>query len=350
MSQDTDLIHAAPVNRDDAPVLVEATRGPIAESRHRGIAVIADAKGRVLRHWGDFERPVYPRSAIMPLQAIPLVESGAADAHGVGDVELALACASHSGEPAHVERVSAWLARIGCTVDDLECGAHPPYDAAAAEALRRDGAEPTALHNNCSGKHAGFLTTALHNGEPTDGYRHFRHPVQQRILGVLEQMTGQDLSAAPRGLDGCSIPTIAVPLGGLAVAMARVADPTGLPDRRAEAVLRIRRAWGAQPYFVAGSGRFDTEIITATAGRALVKFGAEGVYCGCLPEQGLGIAVKIDDGAERASRVAMIALLRHAGALDDEAANALAAFARPAITSRRGFDAGEIRPAAALDA
>ncbi|NNG04311.1 MAG: asparaginase [Inquilinus sp.] len=333
-----------------SPLLVEVTRGPIAESLHRGVAAIADASGKLLGTWGDVGRPVYPRSAIKSLQAIPLVESGAADAFGLGDEELALACASHGGELAHTERVSAWLERIGCSAADLECGSHAPTCAPAAAALVRAGTEPTPLHNNCSGKHTGFLTTARHLGEPTEGYRLFEHPVQQRVLGALEQMTGQELGAAPRGLDGCSIPTIAIPVEALAFAMARLADPRDLPDRRIDAVLRLRRAWGGQPFYVAGSGRFDTVLMEATGGRVLVKTGAEGVYCACLPELGLGIALKIDDGALRAAQVAVAALLREVGALDDAAWKALEPRINPPIETRRGFDAGAVRPAASFPA
>ena len=231
-------------------------------------------------------------------------------------------------------------------MDDLECGPQVPSYAPAAEAMVRAGAQQTPLHNNCSGKHTGFLTTARHLGEPTGDYRLFTHPVQQRILGILEQMTGQELGDAPRGLDGCSIPTIAIPVGALAMAMARMADPKDLPERRIEAVTRLRRAWGGQPFYVAGSGRFDTALMEATGGKVLVKTGAEGVYCACLPEQGLGIALKIADGAGRAAEVAIAALLDHVGALDDSTRKALADRIRPTVRSRRGFDAGEIRPAA----
>ena len=310
----------------DDPVLVEVTRGPLPESRHRGIAAIVDASGKVLSRWGDHERPIYPRSAIKSLQAIALVESGAADAFGVSDEELALACASHGGEPAHTEHVGAWLSRIGCTVDDLECGAQVPSYAPAAEALVRAGAmQPTQLHNNCSGKHTGFLATARHLGEPTRDYRLFTHPVQQRILGILEQMTGQELGDAPWGLDGCSIPTIAVPVGALAMAMARHGRPEGparTPHRRGRCASAGPGAGSLS--IVAGTGRFDTVVMEATGGKALMKTGAEGVYCACLPELGLGIALKIEDGAGRASEVAIAALLDHVGALDDRARSTLA--------------------------
>ncbi|NBB83744.1 MAG: asparaginase, partial [Alphaproteobacteria bacterium] len=292
------------------------------------------------------EAPVYPRSAIKPLQAIPLVETGAADAFGLDDVEIALACASHDGEPDHVDRVRAWLDRIGVGEAALECGSHLPYHAATAEAMLRAGTAPTPACNNCSGKHAGFLTTAVHRGEPIADYIAPTHPVQQRVLGVLEAMCVQDLTAAPRGRDGCSIPTWAIPLGGLAVGMARMADPVELPDSRAEAVMRIRQAWGDQPFHVAGSERCDTAILRATGGRVLVKTGAEGVYCACLPDLGLGLALKIEDGAGRAAQRALIALLDHLGALDGADAGILAPWREPVLTNRRGFEIGAVRAAA----
>lgn len=328
-----------------APVVVEVTRGPIVESLHRAHAVIVDAGGRVLARWGDIERPIYARSAIKSLQAIPLVETGALDAFGLGDEELALACSSHSGEPVHTELAARWIARIGCTVDDYECGAHLPYDEPTAHDMLRRGEAPSALHNNCSGKHAGFLTTARHKGEPTKGYVRWEHPVQQRILGVLEQMTGQDLSQAPWGVDGCSIPTIGIPLGAIAYAMARIADPRDLPDRRAEAVARIRAAWGKHPYLISGRDTFDTRMMQAAAGAVLVKGGAEGVGCAVLPEQGVGIAVKIEDGSARAREVAMAALIRAAGAVPDTVWDDAGTLLVEPITNRAGTRVGEVRPA-----
>ncbi|NBC31430.1 MAG: asparaginase [Alphaproteobacteria bacterium] len=327
------------------PVLVTVTRGSMVESGHRGAAVIADRNGKVVAHWGNFERPVYPRSAIKPVQAIPLIESGAAEALAVTDAEIALACSSHNAEPDHVERVRAWLARIGCPETALACGARPPMGAEAAAGLIRDGIEPGPVHNPCSGKHAGFLSTAHYKGEPLDGYTQLTHPVQQRLLGVIEQMTGQDLGTAPWARDGCAIPTFGISLGGLAVAMARFADPADLPERRIAAVLRIRRAWGGHPHLVAGSGRFDTKAMQAAAGRALVKTGAEGVFCACLPGEGLGIALKIDDGATRASEAAMAALLRETGVLDDEELTAAGLGPVTPITTWSRLPAGEIRPA-----
>jgi L-asparaginase II len=324
------------------PVLVEATRGAMVESRHRGAFAAIDVEGRVIAQAGDFERPVYARSAIKPLQAIPLVESGAAEAFGLSDAEIALACASHRGEARHVETVTAWLTRIGCSVADLECGVHLPSNPKATAELLGAGGTAGAAHNNCSGKHSGFLTLARHLGLPTKGYIRLEHGVQQRALGVLESMTGLDLGAAPRGADGCGIPVIAVPLGNLALAMARLADPADQPEPRQAACARIRAAMTAEPFMISGTGQFCTRVISETNGRALVKTGAEGVFCaalpGALPEQGLGIALKIDDGAGRAAEVAMAGLLARFALLD--AGHELLA---PRLHNRAGTEVGELR-------
>jgi L-asparaginase II len=320
------------------PVLVEVTRGAMVESRHRGAFAVVDAEGRVIASAGDSERTVYARSAIKPLQAIPLVESGAAEAFGLGDAEIALACASHRGEPRHVETVTAWLGRLGCSVADLECGSHLPSNERAMTELLGARQTAHAAHNNCSGKHSGFLTLARHLGLPTQGYVRLEHGVQQRVLGTLEAMTGLTLGAAPRGLDGCGIPVIGIPLGNLALAMARLADPADQPAPRQAACARIRAAMTAEPFMISGSGQFCTRVISETGGRALVKTGAEGVFCGVLPGSGLGIALKIDDGAGRAAEVAMAGLLARFEML--EAGHELCA---PQLHNRAGAVVGELR-------
>ena len=327
------------------PVLVEVTRGEMVESRHRGAFAVADVEGRIVLSAGDFEHNVYPRSAIKPLQALALVESGAADAFGVNDRELALACASHQGEAAHVDTARAWLARLGYSNADLECGAHLPYSEPCAHALIRAAEAPQALHNNCSGKHAGFLTVARQLGVSPQGYIKFEHPVQQTVLGILEMMAGLDLRAAPRGIDGCGIPQYALPLGNIALAMARFADPADQPERRRNACARVREAMAAEPLMVAGTNRFCTDVIVASGGRALVKTGAEGVFCAALPELGLGLALKIDDGATRASQVATAALLRRLGVLDEQTTERLSHQIRPQLHNRAGTLVGEVRAA-----
>jgi L-asparaginase II len=335
--------HSHPVSPAD-PVLVEVTRGDMVESRHRGAAAIVDSDGRVVSAWGDIEAPVYSRSALKPIQAIPLIESGAAERYGLGDAEIALSCASHGGEPRHTETVAAWLNKIGLSVADLECGVQTPSYGPAAEALLLKGEKPTALNNNCSGKHTGFLTVAVHKGERTRGYIKLEHPVQQRILGVLEQLTDMNLGPAPKGIDGCGIPVIGVPLGRLALAFARMARPATLPKPRIAAIARIRKAMAAEPFMVAGSGRFCTKVMHTLGERAVVKTGAEGVYIAILRDKGLGIALKIDDGGTRASEVVLASLLQRCGVFDP----ALEAALSVPIFNRVGLQVGQVRPAAIL--
>ncbi|WP_119165175.1 asparaginase [Algihabitans albus] len=327
----------------DNPVLVEVTRGTMVESRHRGAFAVCDTEGRVLLSAGDVERTIYPRSAIKPLQALALVETGAAESFAVSDAEVALACASHDGEPLHAEAAQHWLQRIGLSVADLECGAHWPYHEPSLRTLAAHGGTPTAAHNNCSGKHSGFLSLAQHLRAPTAGYIRFEHPVQQSVLGILEMMTGLDLRDAPRGIDGCGIPQYGMPLGNLALAFARFAEPNDQPERRQAACARIRRSMAEHPVMVAGHERFCTKVIAATQGRALVKTGAEGVFAAAVPELGLGVAVKIDDGQKRASEVVMAGLLNRLGLLDEGARQVLAPLLEPPLVNRRGETVGVIR-------
>jgi L-asparaginase II len=284
---------------ENAPFNVEVTRGEMIESRHR---VLACVRGGVHLDAGDTGKLIYPRSAIKPLQATVLIESGAATAFGVTDAELALASASHSGEERHVATVRAWLARIGLSDADLECGVH-----AVAGVAR-----PTAAHNNCSGKHAGFLTIARHLGAPTKGYIQPDHPVQRLVMAKVAATAGAKLADAPRGIDGCGIPVFGIALAELAVAIARFAASA----ETAEA--RVRAAMAKEPFLVAGSGRFTTKVIEATKGSVLIKEGAEGVYCGAIPARGIGIAVKAEDGAGRAAAAAMGHILRTLGAYESE--------------------------------
>lgn len=334
------------VSRDPSatdPVLVEVTRGPLVESRHRGAAAVVDSAGRLIAAWGDATRPVYPRSAIKALQAIALVESGAADAFSLGPAELALACASHNGETSHAEAVLAWLRRVGLDESDLECGAHAPMGEAAKLDLVRAGLAFGARHNNCSGKHSGMLTLARQLGVPTEGYIAADHPVQRLVRRTVGEMADCDLSDAPAGTDGCGIPTLAMPLQAMALGFARIADPAGLAPERADAVRRIRGAIAARPDMVAGRGRFCTAVMAAAGESILVKTGAEGVFCAALPEAGLGLAVKIEDGATRAAECAIATLLLHFGAAEGPAASVLAGYAHRELRNWAGRTVGAIR-------
>jgi L-asparaginase II len=329
------------------PVLVEVLRGGLVESRHRGAVAVVAADGATVLALGDVARPVYPRSAVKPLQALPLVESGAADRYGFGDQELALACASHGGEPAHVEVASRMLARAGLDAGALECGAHWPSHQASSQALARSGA-PSALHNNCSGKHAGFLCVACSAGVAHRGYVKAEHFVQREVRAALDGLTGAGLSADQCGIDGCSIPTWAVPLTALAQAFAKFGTGQGLGTERAKAAARIRAACTAQPYFVAGTGRFCTEIMKQFGARVLAKTGAEGVFCCALPEQGFGIALKCDDGATRAAEVAMAATIARFLPMSEAERGAFERFLRPTLRNWNGIEVGGLRAAEGL--
>ena len=327
------------------PVLVEVTRGTLVESVHRGSIAIANAAGTLTVSLGDVETPVYPRSSLKPLQALPLVESGAAEAFHLTDEEVALACASHSGEPMHTVRVAAWLRRIGCTEEDLACGPHPVrYEPVWREMIAR-GEQPTRIHNNCSGKHTGFLTLARHLGVPTPGYEKHDHPVQQAVAKALADLTGVSIDM-PWGVDGCAAPNFALPLSAFARALARLADPSALSGVRAAAARRIVHAMASYPELVSGTGRACATLMRAGRGRVVVKTGAEGVFAGIVPELGLGIALKIDDGATRASETVIAALLGKLELLHgDDAAGELV---RARVTNTRNATVGERRPAAAL--
>lgn len=326
------------------PVLVEVLRGPLVESRHRGAIAVVDADGATLFALGDVARPIYPRSAVKPIQALPLIESGAAERYGFGDEEIALACASHGGEPAHVEVASRMLARAGLDVSALECGTHWPSHQPSGQALARAGGAPSALHNNCSGKHAGFLCVTCAAGLEHRGYVAPGHFVQREVRSALEGLTGVALSEDRCGTDGCAIPTWAMPLSALALAFARFGAGRGLGTPRAKAAARIRAACAAQPYYVAGTGRFCSEVMTRLGARVLVKTGAEGVFCGALPEQGLGIAVKCDDGGTRAAEVTMATIIAHFLPLSGEECAALERFVRPRLRNWNGTEVGGLRP------
>ncbi len=329
------------------PVLVEVWRGDRVESVHRGSLVVIDAEGATVLSLGDIDRRVFPRSAVKAIQALPLIESGAADAYGFGDRELAMACASHDGEPDHVAAASAMLASAGLDVGALECGTHWPSNHKATLALASAGGAPNDLHNNCSGKHSGFLCTCRHLGFSHRGYVQAGHRAQEIVREAMESVTGEAHSDENRATDGCSIPTYAVPLRCLALGFARMATGRGLGEQRAEAARRLLAACIAKPFFVAGTGRADTELMQAGMGRIFTKAGAEGVQCAAVPELGFGIALKCDDGGERAASVMIAALLSRLLPGDDLAGR-LKQFAHPAVFSRKRAPVGSLRPTSAL--
>jgi L-asparaginase II len=329
------------------PILVELTRGGRVESVHRGAIAVCDAHGKAVASWGDVDAAVYPRSAFKSLQALPLVETGAADAFGLRSEELALACASHSSEPMHTDRVKAWLARIDCAEGDLACGPHLPFHEPTAHAMLRASERPCRVHNNCSGKHTGFLTVARHLNIATEGYERPDHPVQVLVRQAIADLCDLDAKHMLIGIDGCAAPNYAIPLSHLARGMARLGTQEKMPAQRAEAARRILAAWKAHPLLVSGTGRACADLIEASRSRAVVKTGAEAVFMAVLPDQGLGVALKIDDGTTRAAETTIAKVLTLLE-VADAAAPQVAKHLNPPIKNWRGDVVGERRTTAAL--
>jgi L-asparaginase II len=328
---------------DANPILVEQTRGEYVENRYRGAFVIADAEGNVIAAGGDIARPVFPRSAIKSMQALAMVSSGALDRFALSDEQLALACASHHGEQVHVTKVAGFLTHLGLSSQDLECGTHPPTNGKARETLRAAGMQPTALHNNCSGKHSGMLSVAQALGVDPAGYVEREHPVQVAVRAAIEAVIGTPLSVDLCGRDGCSIPTWAAPLKSFAQGFAKMATGQGLSPELRTAARRIFDAATANPLLVAGTGHFDTLVMEAFRGRVMQKGGAEGVQCGAIRDKGWGYAVKCDDGNMQASVVMIANLLLRFASPDEAQADLLGTFARQVVENVRGFEVGEMR-------
>jgi L-asparaginase II len=341
------------------PVLVEVTRANTLESSHAGSVAIVDPAGKVVLAIGDIDRPIFPRSAVKLLQALPLVESDAADRLQLDDNELALACASHAGEPEHLRIAASMLAKAGVDASVLECGAHWPYMETVQRAMAARGETPTPLHNNCSGKHAGFICVgcalrgwnddALELRQFVKGYVAADHPVMREVTEALQATTGFDLATAPRGIDGCSIPTYAIPLRHLALAFARVATGVGLREGHQRAARRLRTAVAKSPFMVSGTGRFDTLVMQRLGERVCCKVGAEAVHCAALPEQGLGVAIKMDDGNNaRAVEVVMAAVIEALVPLNDADAGFMRGFSDVPRRNWNGIEVGALRASAAL--
>ena len=326
------------------PVLVNRWRGNAIESHHRGAAAVVDADGRLVLALGDVQRQVFPRSAIKFLQAVPFVESGAIRRYALDERHVALACASHNGEPIHAGLASDWLERIGLDQDDLECGAELPLHEATRYELMSEGRGPQRVHHNCSGKHLGFLSGCLARDEATRDYRRYGHAVQRRWFDVLEELGRARVMQLPWGYDGCAIPSLAIPLQRTALMMARFGQVTRFEGERRGAIEAIHAAVTSHPYLVAGKERLCTALMERLAPRLLVKVGAEGVYTATDTEHGLGIALKIDDGSDAAARVALGAVLTALGLVDEEDRRALGEYLAPELTNSRGEVIGRAEP------
>ncbi len=324
------------------PIEIAVTRGSLVESRHTVRAVVVNTEGQIIEQWGQADALVYPRSAVKPFQALPLVISGAADRYGLDARHIALAGASHNGEAEHVDLVRDWLVRAGLTSADLECGATEPIDVASARHLLLSGGVADPVYNNCSGKHCGFLTLAQHLNLPTKGYIAYDHPVQEAVRRAMAEIFGYSLDGRDWGTDGCGIPTYALPLKDCALAFARFADPSNLSKDVRTASMTVFEAMTANPYLVGGRNRFDTAVMECRPGEIMIKSGAEGVCAASILDKGLGIVTKVSDGARRASDVAMAAVLRFMGILNEADWRQLKVYAEPIVKNVAGHPVGRI--------
>lgn len=327
------------------PVLVEIIRGGVVESQHRGAMIALNTRAETLLSVGDTDALIYPRSSLKLVQALPLLETGAADAMQLSDRQIALSCASHSGEKIHVDAVREWLAQIGLDEQALECGSALPIEEAVLRAHIRSGGESSKPHNNCSGKHTGMLCLAKHLGYSSEGYSSYDHPAQQAWLKVLTQLSGVQTHELIWERDGCGMPAVQMPLNAFATAFTQFAAPEQHASERGRAMQRILSCITDYPEMMAGTNRCCTAVINTTKGEVIVKTGAEGVYGGVIPELGIGFALKIDDGATRASEVALGALLKQLEVINSAQYETLSPFFMPPLRNTQAWKTGMIRPA-----
>ena len=333
--------------------LVEVTRGSITESRHRGHIVVIEPDGNIIAYAGASETVTFLRSSAKPFQALPLLTSGAAERFRFTDREVALACASHNGEPIHTELAASMLSKIGLGPEALKCGIHEPYSIEVAGKLRSLGQSPNVLQNNCSGKHAGMLALALHLGSSTEDYESAENPVQIAIAEAVSQFSDVAVTDMAVGIDGCAVPVFGITVKAMALAYARLISPPATFDQATrDACARIVRVMSAYPELIGGtSDRLDTELMRAAPGSLISKVGAEGVYTsGILPceewPNGLGVALKIEDGDDRRARpTVVIETLRQLRVLHDESLEAVSRYAFFPVKNHPGDVVGEVRAA-----
>ncbi|WNQ13428.1 asparaginase [Paenibacillus aurantius] len=320
-------------------------RGNQCESLHKGSAAVMDSRGTLLYHISDPEHVYFSRSTIKPIQAIPLLASGAAERFGFTDKEIAICCGSHDGQDMHTATIKEILKKLDLDSEALQCGIHPPYNKETANRLIREGKEPSPLHNNCSGKHTGMLAVCLHKGWDLGTYYHPDHPLQKWIASILAELSGMDPEDLIAGTDGCGLPTYAMPLSRLALAYARLSDPSSVETDEYRAVIpRIISAMTRYPSMIGGAKEFDTDMISLAQGRMICKVGAEGAYCIGLLDQGIGIAFDIDDGGTRAAYPAAVEILTQLGVLTEEERDKLEGYHKPQMTNHREEPIGAIEP------
>lgn len=325
-----------------SPLSVEVLRGSVVESQHQVMVVVVDERAVPALYWGNPEYLTYPRSAIKMLQALPLVESGAAEAFGFEDRHLCLACSSHRGEKNHILAATEIMKKVGIHESQLVCGAHAPAHEATAHEMIRRGLSPSPVMNNCSGKHSGIIATCLHLKENPEGYERYTHPAQVRLRKLLSEVTHFNHEKAHWGVDGCGIPTYALPLQNMAIGMQSLVNAKEGETRR-RAAQRILEAVRREPFYLSGTASFATDVIQQTQGRCLIKNGAEGVFCGVIPEKSWAFAVKAEDGAARAAQAATAFLLQKLGVFSEENIHALKDYLEPKVKNWKEAEVGHLR-------
>jgi L-asparaginase II len=325
-------------------IAVRVSRGPITESIHRAHIAVMHVQGKLLHELGNPKFLTFARSTAKLIQALPVIESGAADRFSFTDGEIALLCASHGGEEEHVSTAGSILAKLGLGAEHLQCGIHEPLHLPTTLRMRAQHLAPTSLHNNCSGKHSGMLALATHTDVSHEHYLQFEHPVQQQMLQAVSEMSELPAGSIKIGVDGCGVPVFGMGIDRLALAFARLGCPDGLPEARVSACKRIVTAIRKHPYNLAGSDRFDTRLIEVTQGRVIGKMGAEGIFALTVPESGIGMVVKIEDGNERALYPAVTEALRQLDLLNSAELEALSSFHVPTLRNWQGTEVGRIRP------
>lgn len=329
--------------------LLRATRGNLVETIQRGHVAVVDARGRLLAAAGEPDTFFYMRSSAKPLQATAVVESGATERFDLSGRLLAICCASHNGEPGHVEAVRGVLGRAGVPESALQCGVHPPSYTPAAAALWRAGQEPLPVHNNCSGKHSGMLAASRAMDAPLERYLSPEHPVQQRILRTIAALSHMDPGDIALGTDGCSVPVHGLPVRAMAQAYAHLADPASAPAEHGATLMAIGEAMTAHPWYIDGTGGADTLMMERAEGRLAVKGGAEGVLCVAVRDAGVGLALKIEGGRGDRAHAIAIEALRQLDLLSDSEVAAMGDLARPPILNHRRLVVGEAYPTLQLE-
>ena len=321
------------------PILATATRSGLVEAEYRGTICIVNAKGRRLFEWGDANAYTYPRSAMKLIQVLPLLESGAADQFGFSDDEIAVMCASHSSEQRHLDIVRSIFDKTQIPIEHLQCGTHTPLSESRFEEIARAGERLTPLHNNCSGKHSGFLALAKFLGCDLAGYRDAQHEVQIQVREAVCDICQIEENALHTGVDGCTAPNYAMPIYHLAWGIAKMSQPTN-DSIRGRATDRMRQAMMSHPWMVAGTNRFCSDMMQVAQGRVVGKLGAAGFYVMGFPPNGIGVAIKIDSGITGPQYNVAMAVLRTSKILDDEALTRLESYERTPIYNCRREEIG----------